>query len=391
MSIAQHYPYIIIGAGIAGLSAIKAIKQYDSSPILLISNEDRLPYKRTQINKLLSKGFSKDEMAINEETYYQQNSIDLLYEQVEAIDTVNNTVATNQRTITYQKLLLATGQQPRTIDFQYITKDKLFTIYKATDSEKLIQFAQNHNRFLILGGGVEGVEMAYQLKLMQKDVTLIHKSKHLMNHHLSPAISGMLEDVLRENNIEIIKSADYSIEFKEGKINLKHNQSTNYFNAIIECIGATPNIQLAAQAGIKTQRGICVDQYFQTSAKDIFAAGDVAQLVDGSISGLWHFAEYQGAIAGSNMCGHTVEYSPKQFRLKTEVFGHFFFSMNFNATTQYESIHCESSKEKYRELYLYNNQLVAILMVNDKENAKQYEKAVREGWNLEQIKTKIPF
>jgi len=391
MSIAQHYPYIIIGGGIAGLSAIKAIRQYDSAPILLISNEDRLPYKRTQINKLLSKGFSKDEMAIHEETYYQQNSIDLLYEQVEAIDTVNNTVATNQRTRTYQKLLLATGQQPRTIDFQDIPKDKLFTIYKAADSEKLIQFAQNHKRFLILGGGVEGVEMAYQLKLMQKDVTLIHNSEHLMNHHLSPAISGMLEDVLRENNIEIIKSTDKSIEFKEGKINLKHIQSTHYFDAIIECIGATPNIQLAMQAGIKTQRGICVDQYFQTSAKDIFAAGDVAQLVDGSISGLWHFAEYQGAIAGANMCGHAVEYSPKQFRLKTEVFGHFFFSMNHNSTIQYESTHCESSKEKYRELHLRNNQLIAALMVNDKENAKQYEKAVREGWNLEQIKTQIPF
>lgn len=391
MSIAQHYSYIIIGGGIAGLSAIKAIREHDLRPILLLSNEDRLPYKRTQINKLLSKGFTKDEMAIHDEAYYQQNSIDLLYEQVEAIHPDTKTISTHQRSIAFDKLLIATGQQPRTTDFQHIPNDRLLTIYKAVDSEKLIQFAQTHNHFLILGGGVEGVEMAYQLRLMQKSVTLIHNSEHIMNRQFSPVISNLIEQTLRENSVEIIKSADYSIEFTNGKISLRQSQSLNYFYVIIECIGATPNIQLAVKAGLKTQRGICVNQYFQTSAKDIFAAGDVAQLFDGSTSGLWHFAEHQGEMAGKNMCGQTVEYTPKQFRLKTEIFNQFFFSMNYNSATNYESTHCDSSKERYRELYLHHNQLVAVLMVNDKENAKQYEKAVREGWSFEQISKQLPF
>ena len=96
------------------------------------------------------------------------------------------------------------------------------------------------------------------------------------------------------------------------------------FDMVVFCIGVAPRIDLANAAGIDTNTGIRVSEFMQTSAPDVFAAGDVAEHDDGYISQLWHASEYQGQIAALNALGNETPFERLPFRLKCEVFESYF-------------------------------------------------------------------
>jgi NAD(P)H-nitrite reductase large subunit len=130
-----------------------------------------------------------------------------------------------------------------------------------------------------------------------------------------------------------------------------------------------------------------VNQYLQTSNPDIFAAGDVAEHPGGNVTFLWHAAEFQGIVAAENALGGTVPYEQLPFRLKCEVFGQYFFSINKPPDSQrahytvVENIH----NTIYQCFYYQEDILHSVIMVNDKARAKLYEKAVREKWNRTRV------
>jgi NAD(P)H-nitrite reductase large subunit len=389
----SHYNYIIIGAGICGVTAIKTIREVDSkASILLISNEDRLPYKRTKINKLLCEGFSKEDFALHPKKYYDDLNVQILYDEVIAISSLKINTA-NDKIISFDKVLIATGKKPKTLRLSDIPNHKTHHIYTAKDSEKLINKCRLSSSFLVVGGGVEGIEMTDQLFKMGKKVTLIHDAPHALNKHLSPTFSIIIESLIIRNNIEIIidEEIETHLSFIDNQIRYTNKSSQIDFDEIVICIGSAPNHHFANYLNVNQNNGILVNKFFQTSAPNVFAAGDVAVLTDGTQSYLWHSAEYQGIIAGKNMTGEQQPYQPKTFRLKCEVFGCFIFSQNKPIlATDYQIVN-ETSGYIHREIYLRNNEIAAIIMLNDKTRSKDYEKAINERWSLKQLNDRIPL
>lgn len=387
----KNFDYIIIGAGITGMSAAETLSTLShGASILLVNNEPRLPYKRTKINKNIHSGFHTDDFALKSRGWFAENNIALLNGNVKTIHPGNKTVVTGDQTFTYGNLLLATGSRPRSTGNK-AWDQMVMTARTATEVENLIASMQKANHYLIIGGGAEGIETAEQLIKSGKQVTLTDRNPNLMHRYLTEELSNRVKNTLIQNGISVINPAEIKAIHHAHVYTIELSQQTFTADAIISCIGHQPNLELAIGAGITTNRGIVVDDSLQTSIPEIYAAGDVAEHPDGRITGLWHAAEYQGKIAAMNMAGvHTI-CDNRPYRFKTEVFGDFYFSggtFNHPGTTIIKM----STNNQLREVATINHQIVGIVSVNEASLAPLFQQALMEQWTpqqLEQAKNKL--
>jgi NAD(P)H-nitrite reductase large subunit len=326
---------------------------------------------------------------------YYNNAIDIVFAEAENIDTHNSTVMlSNGNNVHYGKLLLATGHTPTILNFNHIPPSCLHTVYTAQQAVQLRAHAMDHSSYFVLGGGVEGIEMADQLHAMGKKVTLIHRSEYLMHKELSMRAAENLKKLLLSKGITLIHSPNITEAFfthNGSQVCFIHQNSIFKADAIVSCIGSTPNIDLAKRSGILTNKGILADNYFRTSTPTIFTAGNAAELPNDPDCHLWHHAEKQGWFAGQNMAGEPTKYEPKIFRLKADVFGGHFFSANYKNAKDADDVVFEEKDSICRELYFKDKRIHAIVMVNDKPRAKQYQSAIWEGWRREDFTKNLPL
>ncbi len=392
----KKYHYIIVGAGIAGLSAIKKIREYDTkSSILLLSNEDRLPYKRTKINKSLAKGFSKDEFQLFDAQWYTENNTDLCFMNATKLFAEQRQIELNgQLVITYEKLLLSQGSVSVIPDIRGLDTKDIHTVHTAMETEGLRKWVENCSVVLVIGGSIEGLETANQLVKMGKKVIVVERNTNPLTRFFPSEIKQRIMASVARENIEYLNNFHLSTMRKnaDGSYGFESPEGNRTIDSIVVCAGNRPNTNLAKQAGLSTEKGVLVNEYMQTSDPVIFAAGDIAQLPDGTVSGLWHLAEFQGLCAGENMINLGRPFVPVTQRLKTSLFGEFYFSANF-AQSREPGVKTITEKQEplFREFYLKDGIVKGLVMANDKERDKLYQKAVTENWSEDEIHSRIPW
>ncbi len=381
--------FVIIGGGSAGISAIKAIRENNrTSSIYWVTNEDRSPYKRTQINKNIANGFGKDDFALINQDWLSENHVDLLFDTATHIDTNNHELKFNHRgPIKYNKLIIATGKKPRQLQIENYD-DIIHHLYTARQIENIIRQAQSAQTILIIGAGIEGSETACQLKRMGKDVTLVDKNSLVLHNYFTPRFSNLVAKSMISSGIDLHLGIA-PIVYNEDDNTFTINNKNRHFDMVISSIGYETNMQLALSSDIDCDKGILVNEYLETSAHDVYAAGDVAQHPNGKITGLWHAAEHQGYIAGKNATGEEHTYKSLPFRMKTEICNEFYFSVPPVPNRKYHVVKDENNGI-VRELYFYRQRLEAAMMKNDKDRAKLYQKALMEGWSPAQMDEFLP-
>lgn len=388
----KKFNYIIIGAGIAGFKAAEAIRQHDDeSSLLLVNGEDRKPYKRTRINKRLVDGFEAEQFALANADFYENRQITLMQDVVTNINLNSKTLLTERkRKFAWDKIIIATGSQSRHPVLKGNGKRNIHFLRHAEDAEELLRDLKSTEKIIVGGGGVQGIEIVDQLLKLGKQVTLVHNGIQLMNRHLDRRLAAYIHQLMEQRGVSIIcnesvtgisKTSNDKYLVKIGDI-IQQIADMVVFN-----IGSQPNIDLAAAAGLSTNRGILVNEFLQSSHPDIYVAGDVAEHPGGYVSGLWHASEHQGSVAGNNVAGIKIKYDQKVFRLKMEVFDEYFFSMNIPDNPEKSDNTIVEKDNKYLRFFYLNDRLNGILMLNDKENAKKYEQAVREKWDKNKVAT----
>ncbi len=390
------YPVVIVGASIAAISFIRTMRKYgDRRRILLIHGEDRLPYKRTKINKHIIRGFEKEEFRMADGKWYADNNVSLIFDWVTDINSSQKVLYTKSGLeVVYQKLLLATGAVSVVPNISGIDRSDMHKVQNAADVDRLLEASKSKERFLIIGGGVEGVETADQLLRKGKQVTLANRMKHPLLKLFPVKLIQHLETEMKKKGLVLFGGVSVSSVHKQndGSFELCLRGKRYVFDVIVLCIGAVPNIELGRKAGLKIERGIVVDAYMQTSNCDILAAGDVAQHARGVVTGLWHAAEHQGRLAALNVLGKKEMHELPPFRLKTEVFGLFMFSAGYEKLLpgHYEAVD-EQEGGIHRIMYYSDNKLKSVVFVGDGLREKVYQKALFEGWSKEQVQAELPL
>ncbi len=391
----KNLKYIIIGAGIAGLTAIKGIREIDNSgSILLLSNENRLPYKRTKINKHITVGFKTNDFSINEPNWYKEQGVEIIYDDITSIKLELKQVESKNNCFTYDKLLLAIGAQPKITKTKGLADIPYHFVHFASEVERIIKQAKDKKHYLIIGGGIEGLETADQLLALNKKVTVVQRSTNPLKSLFPKYITNKIYQTIKNSGINYLDGEEVLSIQNKGGGNYQAITNNHIINCdeVIVCAGSKANIDRIKQSGLNVNNGIIVNEYLQTSNQDIYAAGDVAEHPNGLVTGLWHPAEYQGLTAGKNMAGKNEIYYEVPYRLKSEFLGKFLFSANYykvtNKTTQPI---IESNDNIYRELFIENNKLYALVMMNDKNRAKKYQKAIAENWSAKKLQEEIPL
>lgn len=306
-----HYKYLIIGGGMTADSAVRGIREIDADiPIGLISQEPENPYDRPP----LTKGLWKDKSVESIWRHTEKEKVDLhLGHTVETIEPRQKRVVDDARTeYTYDKLLLATGGRPRTLAFG---GDHIIYYRTLGDYLRLREWTAKGKRFVVIGSGFIGSEIAAALAMNEKEVTMIFPGKSIGERMYPADLSQFLNDFYRKKGVELLPGESaIGLEERGTGLVLKTGSGREVTTAgVIAGVGMELNTELAEMAGLKIDNGIVVNEFLQTTESDIYAAGDVAAFYSPALGKTMRVehednANTMGKMAGRNMAGKSEPY-----------------------------------------------------------------------------------
>lgn len=305
-----HYNYLIIGGGMTADAAAKGIREVDpNGTIGLIGAEHDPPYKRPP----LTKGLWKDKPLESIWCHTESRSVDLhLGCRAQNLDAQHKQIADDKgRTYTFDKLLLATGGQPRRLPFG----EALIIYYRTLeDFRRLYATAEQRRRFAVIGGGFIGSEIAAALAVNEREVTMIFPGAGICSRMFPFDLSEFLDDFYRANGVEVLVGESVSnFERRGEQFVLRTSSQEIVVDGIVAGLGIEPDTDLAAQAGLDMDNGIVVDELLRTSHPTVYAAGDVAAFYNPALDRRLRVehednATTMGRLAGRNMAGEKEPY-----------------------------------------------------------------------------------
>jgi len=307
----KHYKYLIIGGGLAGDAATKGIRELDTDgSIGLIGIEPDPPYMRPNLSKGLWKGRPVEKIWRKTE---QRAELQLNCTVVQ-LDPANKLVRDDQGDeYTYDKLLLATGGTPNHLPFG---KGNIIYYRNFQDYQHLRKLTETGNHFVVIGGSFIGSELAAALTIVGKKVTMVFPENAISENIFPADLAHFLNEYYRQKGVEVVTGESAASVHREGERILVRSGSGRAFEAdgVVAGIGIRPNVELAKEAGLKVNDGIVVNERLETSAPDIYAAGDAANFFHAALEKQVRVehednAVQMGKVAGRNMAGASEAYT----------------------------------------------------------------------------------
>ena len=308
----KHYRYLIVGGGLTGDAAARGILELDvAASIGMISKESDPPYARPSLSKGLWKGRPIGKIWRNT----RDLGVDLYLEcTVTGLDPTEKYLRDNAGgEYTYDKLLLATGGSPIRLPFG---DDNIIYYRDFQDYHRLRAWTERGERFLVIGGGFIGSEIAAVLTMIGKKVVMVFPEESIGANIYPSDLSYFLNDFYRRKGVEIVSGDAVAGLEQTGDRSIVRTRAGRSFevDGVVAGIGIHPNVELAQQAGLQVDNGIVVDEHLLTSAPDIYAAGDVAKFYHSAL-GKGVRVEHEdnalrmGKLAGRNMAGADEPYT----------------------------------------------------------------------------------
>jgi NADPH-dependent 2,4-dienoyl-CoA reductase/sulfur reductase-like enzyme len=306
----KNYKYLIIGGGLTGDAATRGIRELDEDgSIGLVSMEPDPPYMRPNLSKGLWKGRPMEKIWRKTEERAELH----LGRKVVGLDRENKTVQDDKGDeYSYDKLLLATGGSP--IHLSFGSRNVIY-FRNLQDYKRLRAMAEEKKHIVVIGGGFIGSEIAAALTMVGVKVTMIFLEEAIGGLVFPGGLAHFLNDYYREKGVEIIPNNSAASVQKEGERIVVHTGSGHAIetDGVVAGVGIRPNVDLAKDAGLDVEDGILVNGRLETSAPDIYAAGDVANFQHvalGERTRVEHEdnAVSMGKLAGGNMAGGNETY-----------------------------------------------------------------------------------
>ena len=335
---------VIIGNGIAGTNAARFIRKRTDHQIIMISEESWQPYSRTALMYVYMGHLKLKDTHLYEDWFWEKNRIERIQSRVNRVDIHKKQLQLQDgKTLEYDKLIIACGSRPNKFGWPGQSLKGVQGLYHLQDLESMegstldILAAGKNARAVIVGGGLIGIEMAEMFHSRHIPVTFLVRENSFWNQVLPPEESDMINRHIREHGIDL----RLNTELKEitgdaaGKVS---EVFTNHGDRIA-CqfagltVGVSPNIDFLQESGIKLNRGVLVNEWLETSEKDIYAIGDCAELQQPdsgrrAIEAVWYTGRMMGQTVAQTICGVKTAYKPgiwfnsaKFFDIEYQVYG----------------------------------------------------------------------
>jgi 3-phenylpropionate/trans-cinnamate dioxygenase ferredoxin reductase component len=304
---------VIVGAGHCGGRAAQALREAGwIGEIHMVGDEAYAPYERPPLSKdLLTSEKQAQDCALWSEQAMADLDITRHTARVVSIDPDKHSIKlSNDRTLTYESLLLATGGKVRKLTIPGGDLPEVLTLRGLDDAAALAKRLVPEHRLLVVGGGFIGLEVAASARKLGCQVDLIEGAPRLMGRAVPEPVAACALALHRAKGVRILLSVNpvSIIKVAHGLIVSLSDGTSLEVDSVLAGIGIEPATELAKSAGLRVERGIVVDAMLQTSHTGIYAAGDVAEFPS-KVSGqlirqeTWHNAESQAFIVARNMLG----------------------------------------------------------------------------------------
>lgn len=307
---------VIVGGGAAGFAAAEMLRRLGfAGELTMLSADPALPCDRPNLSKDYLAGTAPEEwIPLRDADFYRDNRIDLrLHTEVEAIDTCRREVVVGGERIPFDALLLATGAEPvRLAGFDH---PAVHTLRSVADARSIITAAEVAETAVILGSSFIGLEAAASLIARGLKVHVVSPEEVPMEKVMGREIGSFVRDLHVRNGV-IFHPGRTAVRF-DGRRLVLDDDSIIEADLVVAGVGVRPRTALAEGAGLVTDRGVVVDEYLETSAPGIYAAGDIASYRDGAGGRRriehWVVAQRQGQTAARNMLGDRVRFADVPF------------------------------------------------------------------------------
>lgn len=377
--------FVIVGGGVAGITAALELANRGSSKIAVFSDETYPYYYRPQLTEFLAGGITLERLLRRDLAWYKGRGIDVhLGRSVTRIEPDAKTITLVDGTrVEYDKLLLATGSVPFVPPLKGVDKSGVFTWRTLADTLELEQVASACRKTIVLGGGLLGLEAARGLLGFCGDVTVLEFFPRLLPRQLDVEGATVLQRFVESLGIRAIVGAQAEEIMGDHAVRGLRLKDGQEFSAgmILVASGVRCQASLAQAAGLAVDRGIVVDEHMATSAPDIYAAGDAA-IFKGYSWAIAPIAQAQGRIAAANMAGDATVYDVVVPSTTLKVVGIDVSSVGLvnPETDDYIEIRViEADANSYKKIVLHEGKIVGSIVINNKVLAKSLENRIAQG------------
>ena len=341
--------HVIAGASLAGAKAAETLREegFDGR-VVLIGDEDARPYERPPLSKDYLRGEAeRDKVYVHAESFYADRDIELrLGRSAVSLDTATRELGLDDGSrIAYDRLLLATGAEPRRLPIPGGDLAGVLYLRSVEDSDALRRRLVAGGSVVVVGSGWIGSEVAASARQKGLDVTVVDPLAVPLERVLGPEVGAIYRDVHADNGVQMLMGT--GVEAFEGGQHVERVRTSD--GGALDCdfvvvgVGVTPRTQLAADAGITVGDGVTVDSRLRTDADGVFAAGDVASAYHPFYEEHirvehWANALNQGPAAARNMLGKGDPYE----RLP------YFFSDQYDVGMEYSGFAHEWDRVVFR-------------------------------------------
>jgi 3-phenylpropionate/trans-cinnamate dioxygenase ferredoxin reductase component len=310
--------FVIVGASLAGAKAAETLRTEGfEGRLVLIGAEDERPYERPPLSKDYLRGEAvRDRIYVHAESFYAEHDIDLqLGRTVTSMDAKDRVLTLDDTPMSFDRLLLATGAEPRRINVPGADLEGVHYLRSVADSDALRERFGTAESLVVVGAGWIGSEVAASARACGLAVTVIDPLAVPLERVLGRDVGAIFRDLHSAHGVQMLMGT--AVEGFEGERAVERVRTRD--GRTIDCdlvvvgVGAQPRTELATAARLRVDDGILVDRYLETSVPGIFAAGDVAKAHHPAHARWirvehWANALNQGRVAARNMLDHADVY-----------------------------------------------------------------------------------
>lgn len=367
---------VIIGNGIAGNSVVEKIREIDKNVELTIISEEPYPeYSACVLANYLSGEIERERVFLKTGRDYRKEEVNTVFgKKVIEIDTAKKGAVLKESSLSYDKLVIATGSKGIIPPIEGVNKEGVFLLKSIEDADKIFYF--NPKKAVIVGSGPIGIEACIALKKQNCRVYLVELLDWILPKVFDKRSASFLEKVLELNGVRAITGEKVVKIAGDGRVEgVITNKREIECDTVVLAIGMRPNVELAHKAGITIGKlgGIKINEFMLTNKEDVYACGDCIETKNcvtqkDCLNLLWFNAKQQGDIVGYNLLGIKRAYPGSQNIATINVFDTFGVSIGETSATLGNNKDIEIFEKEARNSYLrflvLKDTLIGIQAIN---------------------------